>query len=180
MLCRIMVSAISTCRRRHIAFGVSYAKARYHKQPNRRLSRQQQAAASLLPALPHRATLLRHMSPIMPLSCRSECLLPEPLTGMKRTRYARSEIFPLDPTLTWPSPGSRARPFRSAIVIRLSRPSGESGRNKGMSQTSAKRVKLGSCPCSIGKSLHSSERRLTLGCSVGDVVAHLGLAAAEL
>src|SRR5262245_17300394 len=69
-------------------------------------------------------------------------------------------------------------PFRGAIVIRLSRPSAESGRNKGMSQTSAKRVKLDSCPCSIGKSLHSSERRLTLGCSVGDVVAHLGLAAA--
>src|SRR6266545_909626 len=77
MLCRIMVSAISTCRRRHIAFGVSYAKARYRKQPNRRLSSQQQAAASWLPALAHCATLLRRMSPIMPSSCR-EC----PTAGM--------------------------------------------------------------------------------------------------
>src|SRR6266576_5470928 len=49
MLCRIMVSAISTCRRHHITFGVSYAKARYRKQPNRRLSSQQQAAAIAAP-----------------------------------------------------------------------------------------------------------------------------------
>src|SRR6516225_2177937 len=36
MLCRIMASATSTCRRRQIAFGVSSTKARYRKQPNRR------------------------------------------------------------------------------------------------------------------------------------------------
>src|SRR6266702_6382280 len=98
---------------------------------------------------------------------------------MKRTQYAHSEIFPLDPTRSWPSPGGHARPFRSAIVIRLSRPSAESGRNKGTSQTSAKRVELASCPCSIGKVLHSSERGLALGV-LGRrcCCTHLGLAAA--
>jgi len=35
-------------------------------------------------------------------------------------------------------------------------------------------------PCSVGKDLHKSERGLALERSVGDVVAHLGLAAAEL
>src|SRR5256885_7018000 len=75
---------------------------------------------------------------------------------------------------------SHTRPFRSAIVIPLSGPSAESGRNKGMSQTSAKRVELASCPCSIGKSLHSSERGLALGFSVGDAAAHLCFAAADL
>src|SRR5262249_56348239 len=80
----------------------------------------------------------------------------------KRPQYARSEIFPLDPTRTWPSPGSHAGPFRSAIVIHHSRPFADSGRNKGMSQTSAKRVELASCPCSIGKVLHSSETGLHL------------------
>src|SRR5215472_11264481 len=100
---------------------------------------------------------------------------------MKRTRYVRSEIFPLDPTRTWPSLGSHPRPFRSAIVIRLSRSSAESGRNKGMSQTSAKRVKLSPVVLVVlGKVYTVRKRGLTLGCSVGDVVAHLGLAADEL
>jgi hypothetical protein len=130
MLCRIMVSAISTCRRHHITFGVSYAKARYRKQPNRRLSSQQQAAASWLPALAHCVTLLRRMSPIMPSSFRSGMSAARAVNGDEADSIPRSEIFPLDPTRSWPSPGSHARPFRSAIVIRLSRPSAESGRNK--------------------------------------------------
>ena len=159
-----MVSAISTCRRHHITFGVSYAKARYRKQPNRRLSSQQQAAASWLPALAHCATLLRRMSPIMPSSCRSGMSAARAVNGDEAELNMLAVRFSHLTQLAHGRPqGSHARPFRGAIVIRLSRPSAESGRNKGMSQTSAKRVELASCPCSIGKVLHSSERGLALG-----------------
>jgi arylformamidase len=59
--------------------------------------------------------------------------------------------------------GSQVRPFRTNIVIPLSRCSAEPGRSKGMFQTSAKRAKLASCPCNIVQGLHSSARGLALG-----------------
>ena len=43
--------------------------------------------------------------------------------------------------------GSHPRPFRSATVIPSRRPSAKPGRNKGMSQTSAKRTKPANGPC---------------------------------
>jgi hypothetical protein len=70
---------------------------------------------------------------------------------------------------------------RQRAMIPVSRPPAEPGRNKGMSQTSAKRAKLAGCPCRIVEGLHGSARELALAVLGPPMLLHIfGLTAAEL